>query len=492
MMTVLNRKVAEQQKAYINQATQNGIIHFGVGGFHRSHQAYAIQLLIEQFPELADEWSICGVGIMPNDKILIDQISKQNHLYSLKMSDHLGNERVKVISSMNEILFGPEDPQAVIEKMASATSKIISFTITEGGYNINETTGEFNLLHPSIQADLNKNNAPVTVFGYVARAIALRKERNLPPFTLLSCDNVQENGEVLEKAVMSFLKAYDSELVSYAKEKISFPNSMVDRITPVTTPADRDQFEITHGYRDEALVVSEQFFQWVIERKVPGDFPPLEKVGVEVVDDVRPYEKMKLRILNGGHSLTGLIGKALGYEYIHDAVLDEDIAGIFLQYDLQEVIPSLEPIKGTDFRKYYELIRERFSNQMINDSTNRIIGHSTAKIPKFVLPVIEYQLEQKKSCRFAALIIAAWWWYLDQHYSNNSIDTIDDDYKHVWKEKFDRASGDIFAAFVQNEEVFGKLSSDPLFLATLQPLVRLIQKEGMRAACLFTLKNSAG
>lgn len=490
MSTVLNRSVAEQKNAFINKATQNGIVHFGVGGFHRSHQAYTLQLLIEKFPALANEWSICGVGIMPNDIHLINAIKQQDFLYTLKMSDHLGNAQVKIISVMNEILFGPENPAAVIEKIASPTTKIVSFTITEGGYNINEKTGVFNIENPAIQHDLNKENAPKSVFGYIARAIALRKERGLSPFTLLSCDNVQENGEVLEKALISFLEVYDSSLVNYVKENISFPNSMVDRITPLTTENDKVSFEKEFGYRDEALVVSEQFFQWVIEKKHLSNFPTLDTVGVEVVDHVQPFEKMKLRILNGGHSLVGLIGKTLGYDYIHDAVMDEDIAQLFRLYDIHEVIPSLDPIAGVEFIKYFELIRERFSNKMINDSTNRIISQSTAKIPKFILPVMEYAVEHKKSTRFASLILAAWWSYLDQHYQNGTLDQIEDEYKGTWKALFDANKGDTFNAFIQNDEVFNGILKDATITSNLTEIVNLIKNEGMCAACSFTIKNS--
>lgn len=491
MSKVLNRSVAEQKNAFINKATQNGIVHFGVGGFHRSHQAYTFQLLIEKYPALANDWSICGVGIMPNDIHLINAIKKQDYLYSLKMSDHLGNAEIKIISVINELLFGPENPTAVIEKIAAPTTKIVSFTITEGGYNINEKTGVFNLDNPAIKSDLNPKNQPTTVFGYIARGIALRKEKNLPAFTLLSCDNVQENGEVLEKAVVSFLQAYDDSLVEYVKSHVSFPNSMVDRITPFTTTADKDLFEQQEGYRDEALVVSEKFFQWVIEKKALKDFPAIENVGVEIVDEVRPYEKMKLRILNGGHSLVGLIGKALGYDYIHDAVVDKDIDQLFFQYDIHEVIPSLDPIPGVDFVNYYQLIKERFSNKMINDSTNRIISQSTAKIPKFILPVLEDQLNKGSIPQYGILVLAAWWWYLDQHYKNGSLDSIEDDAKAQWKSLFDESNGDTFSAFIQNHSVMQELSNSTSLVSHLKEITTKIKNEGMRSVCASFVKNSA-
>ncbi len=493
MRVQLNKVIAEKNRSIIpyneNPATTAGIVHFGVGGFHRSHQAYALQQLFRQNPAEAGSWSICGVGIMQNDIHLIEQLRKQDGLYTLRMSNAKGEVKTEVISVLVELLYGPEQFQQVIEKIAAPETSCVSFTITEGGYNILENTGEFNIEDERIQSDLQKNNLPLTVFGYLARALSLRKQRGLKHLMLLSCDNVQENGEILKKSLYGFLRHYDAQLIDYAEQNISFPNSMVDRITPVTTQQDKERFTAAYGYVDEALVVSEAFFQWVIEKKALQSFPDLSSVGVEYVEDVRPYEKMKLSILNGGHSLVGLTGHALQHEWIHTAVTDPLIAALFDRYNHTEVIPSLQAIDGVDYHAYFQLIRERFSNAMINDSCSRIISESTAKIPKFVLPVIQYHLQRTGNSAIGALILAAWWYYLNEHFEKGTLEEIQDKAASHWQTLFVQHRTHTAQAFIECAEVFGDMRSYPQFISTFLNFTKIIKEKDMQTAISFALNQ---
>lgn len=463
------------------------IVHFGVGGFHRSHQAYAIQQLIWQDPALYSTWNICGVCIIPGDKAFVDRMKKQDLLYSLRICATGEKEEVMVLDAITEILFGVEEPQEVIDRIAAANTKLISFTITEGGYNIDEASGSFDLNHPDILQDLQADNHPKTVFGFLARGLQQRNIANSGPLTLLSCDNIQGNGDVLKSSLYSFVRAFDPGLISYLDQQVAFPNSMVDRITPVTQPADRKALEEQYGYQDDCLVVCEPFFQWVIENRVAPGFPPLEKVGVDMVEDVRAYESMKLRILNGGHSLSGLIGKAMGYDYIHDAILDKNISILFDGYNTKEVHPSLQPLAGVDYSVYANQVKHRFSNAMINDSTDRIIAGSTAKIPKFVLPVIAHQIARGLKPVAGALIVAAWWHYLDTQVTSGGV--IDDVAADEWQTLFKAHAGNTITAFLNRADVFGDLVTSKVFCQQVSYFAVLIRKENMLYACEQAIKS---
>lgn len=488
---LLNKETVTKLPAAVIRANNRNygagsIVHFGVGGFHRSHQAYAMQQLIQKDPASA-AWNICGVCIMPQDKAFVESMRKQGLLYTLRIAATGEAEKVMVMDVITELLFGPEEAEKVIGKIAADTTTLISFTITEGGYNIDEATGAFNTAHPAIQHDLQENNRPVTVFGYLARGLKKRSQLHGQPLTLLSCDNIQGNGDILKSSLYSFIKLYDPALISYLDENILFPNSMVDRITPVTQPADRAGLLSQYGYQDDCLVVCEPFFQWVIEDHTASGFPPLGEAGADLVQDVAAYERMKLRFLNGGHSLTGLIGKAMSHNYIHDAIADKEISALFDQYHVKEVQPGLEPLKGVDYSRYSSQVKHRFGNAMINDSTDRIISGSTAKIPKFVLPVISAQLANGATPVAGALIIAAWWHYLDMQVQQDA--PIDDAAAQSWKELFTLQASDTLQAFLQRTDVFGELSGNEIFCSQVRQFAELIRKHDMLYACRQAIKS---
>lgn len=283
--------------AYDRTKIRSGIFHFGVGGFHRAHQALIMDNLFSM--GLAHSWGICGVGILPQDKMMRDVMQKQKCLYTLVEKEKSGQLNYRVIGSIVEYLFAPDDVNVVIERLTQPEARIVSLTITEGGYNINPATGEFDV--DVVKDDIKNIKQPKTVFGIVIEALRRRKERGMKGFTIMSCDNLQENGCIARKAFLEFAKAVDESLAEWVEANVTFPNSMVDRITPVTTNLDRKTISEKLGVTDLWPVVCEPFIQWVLEDSFVAGRPPFEKSYVQLVADVEPYELMKLRLLNAGH-----------------------------------------------------------------------------------------------------------------------------------------------------------------------------------------------
>lgn len=480
-MQLLNNNLLDQSGDGIKipnalKGINSQILHIGIGGFHRSHQAYAIQRLISSNPQEYSKWAITGVCLMPSDITLVDNLRAQDHLYSIKMSSPTGVEDVQVVNAITSILHAKNDTDEIIERIADKQTKVISFTITEGGYNIDYENNCFLIGNPSMQSDLMDRDHPKTVFGFLAKGLLLRKLNNNGSVTLMSCDNIQENGHILKLALMSFVKAYDASLLPWIEENVRFPNSMVDRITPVTSTKDKTDFEEKYEIRDNCLVVCEDYFQWVLEDNKHTDFPPLEQVGVEIVNDVRPYEAMKLSILNGGHTLVGLLGDAFGYNRIHDAVIDESISSIYDIYIQEEVIPTLGIIDSVSYLDYYMKVKLRFSNAMINDSTARIISGSSDKIPKFVLPILQVQLKKDDPKKdVALLIIAAWWVYLEKEFNKNRMADVQDHMVSQWIPLFEKALGD-WNWFIHYSPLFGTLSENSEILNTYRSYMEDIQQ----------------
>ena len=298
---------------YNRQELKTGIVHIGVGGFHRSHQACYIHQLLGSCNAL--DWGICGVGLREADRTIYNILKKQDYLYTLSIQHPNGNVESEVIGALKDFLLAVDAPDLVIEKMAHPDTKIVSLTITEGGYNFNPATGLFNFENPDIQHELRYPDEPKTVYGFITSALKKRRAKGLPPFTVLSCDNIQHNGDMTRKMFLAFAKKQDAELAEWIEEKVCFPNTMVDRITPVTTPVDIDYLQKKHSFKDKWPVTCEPFIQWVVEDKFSTGRPAFENLGVQFVSDVTPYEKMKIRLLNAGHSVLGIPGCALRTPY---------------------------------------------------------------------------------------------------------------------------------------------------------------------------------
>lgn len=387
---------------YDRQALQSGIVHIGVGGFHRSHQAFYTESYLNQTNDL--RWGICGIGLREADRAIQQRLAAQDYLYSLLVKHPEGHTDVQVIGCMTDFLIAPDDPKAVINRMAADETKIVSLTITEGGYNFDPSTGDFDLTNPDVQHDLANPEKPKLIFGYLAAALNVRRQAGKPPFTIQSCDNVQHNGDVTRKMLVAYIKAYDTEFAGWVSQNVSFPNAMVDRITPATTKEDIALAEML-GVSDQWPVTCEPFHQWVIEDKFTQKRPDWELAGAQIVNDVTPYETMKIRLLNAGHTVLGMLGSLRGYATIEQAVSDPLFARYLRAFMDHEVTPVLEAVPGIDLDEYKQTLIIRFANPNIKDSLARICSQSSAKVATFLVPTIQQNLLNAGNIRFALSLI---------------------------------------------------------------------------------------
>jgi mannitol 2-dehydrogenase len=463
---------------YDRSAVTAGIVHFGVGGFHRAHQAMYLDRLMEQ--GLALDWGICGVGVMASDARMRDTMAAQDCLYTLVLKDPDGTWTPKVIGSVVGYLYAPDDPGAVIEKMADPATRIVSLTVTEGGYNFSPVTGEFDAENPRVQADLVPGAVPSTTFGLVVEALVRRRERGLAPFTVMSCDNIPGNGHMAQEVFAAFAELRDPELGRWLREEVKFPNSMVDRITPVTTDDDRAQIAERFGVQDAWPVVCEPFTQWVLEDTFSLGRPPLEEVGVQVVADVEPYELMKLRLLNASHQALCYLGYLAGYRLVHEVTRDPLFARFLRAYMDEEGTPTLPPVPGMDLEAYKSELIARFSNDAVRDTVARLCAESSDRIPKWLLPVIRINLAAGRGASFSAAVVAGWARYAEGVDEQGAPIQVVDALAEELTERAGRQREDPLA-FVTNRRLFGDLADDPGFTEPYLESLTSLHEHGARA-----------
>ncbi|GAA2610869.1 mannitol dehydrogenase family protein [Paractinoplanes durhamensis] len=464
--------------AYDRSALRAGIVHFGVGGFHRAHQAMYLDRLMNDGKAL--DWAICGVGVMPADERMRQVLDAQDGLYTLVVKAPDGNLEARVIGSIVEYLYAPDDPEAVIEKMADPAIRIVSLTVTEGGYNFHAVTGEFMADNPDVQHDLTAGNQPKTTFGLITAAIERRRERGEAPFTIMSCDNIQGNGEAARRSFVAYARLRDPALASYVAETVRFPNSMVDRITPVTTDEDRDQVAKQFGVEDGWPVVCEPFTQWALEDSFSNGRPPFEDAGVQVVPDVEPYELMKLRLLNASHQGLCYFGWLAGYRLVHEVAQDRLFAKFLFGYMEREATPTLEPVPGVDLREYQHQLIDRFSNAQVRDTVARLCAESSDRIPKWLLPVIRRNLETGGDILLSTAVVASWARYdegVDEQ--GEPIDVVDRLREPLIAAA--RQQRDNPLAFIANREVFGDLVDNERFVSAYRSVLASLHHKGAKA-----------
>jgi mannitol 2-dehydrogenase len=426
---------------YDRASLKHGIVHVGVGGFHRAHLAFYIDRILSQLK--ADNWAICGVGLTPWDSAMRDALVPQDTLYTLLERGAAGTT-ARVIGSITDYIFAPGNSEQVIAKMAHADTHIVSMTITESGYFYNENTHELMKDHPDIKADLAADEAnPKTIFGYLFEAQSRRRAAGLKPFTVLSCDNMQKNGSITRSMLLSFARLKDPAVADWLAEHGAFPNSMVDRITPRTSDSDKALLATDFGVEDAWPVVTEPFTQWVLEDRFSDGRPPLDKVGVQVVQsvhDVEQFEMHKLRLLNGSHSAIAYLGFLAGFKYV-DEVLADPLWHRYVSTMMHtEVKPLLPAIPGVDLDQYCETLMERFSNPTLKDEIARLCIGGSGKLPQFIMPSIAEQIMRASAqtaagkpvdapLRCLTLAVAGWFRYLsgvDEQGKNYTIKSIDE------------------------------------------------------------------
>lgn len=460
---------------YDRNALRTGIVHIGVGGFHRAHQAYYLNQLFNSNTAL--DWGIEGVGLMPNDLKMYEQINAQQGLYTLVTQHPDGKVISEVMGAIKKMHLAIQNPKEVIDVLAKESTRIISLTITEGGYNVDASTGEFKLDKAAIQEDLANPESPKTVFGYIVASLRQRRDNGTAGVTILSCDNVQHNGDVAKKSILAFAKAQDPTLISWIHKHVTFPNAMVDRITPVTTQETRDFVKNELGIIDQVPINCEPFIQWVIEDNFIAGRPALEKVGAQFVPDVTPYEHMKLRLLNAGHSVLGITGALHGYATIDACVQDPHLINFLRSYLTQEATPTLQPLEGINVSEYIEILIERFGNPNIKDSVSRICSESSAKLPKFLMATIQDNLTAGRSIKLGVFLLAAWCYYSDVQVNEKGekLHIIDEMSQELHKHA-SRTKGDSLA-FLDVVDVFGNLKNDERFATTYQEMIALIYQQ---------------
>ena len=454
-----------------------GIVHIGVGGFHRSHQALYIDNYIEQQPP-GSQWGICGVGLLKYDEKMQTALQSQDCLYTL-VERSSTEDTARVIGAITEYLLAPENPQALIDKLADEACRIVTLTITEGGYYVIEGTGELDTEHANIQHDLQHPNEPVSVYGFLTAALTLRREQGLPPFTVLSCDNIQGNGNLAGKMLTAFAKLQNLELGEWIADNVAFPNSMVDRITPATTPDDIQMVCDRFAIKDAWPVVAEPYIQWVVEDKFCAGRPHWESVGVQMTDDVHPYEMMKLRLLNASHSLLGFLGSLLGYRYTSEA-MENTLIRQAIEQLMDEVTPTLPALPGVDLSDYKQTLINRFSNPKVRDQLSRLCLNSSDKLPKFVLGSLRDKLEQGGEVNYLSFTVAAWFRYLKGVDEKGQPLPIDDPMAATLREKA-QDGGDNPTPLLDIAAVFGKLSESERFTTAVADHLKQLHTAGTQA-----------
>jgi mannitol 2-dehydrogenase len=387
---------------YDRSQLEPAVVHIGVGGFHRAHQAVYFDELARS--GVSTDWGITGVGLRSPQ--MGEVLNDQDHLYTLVVRGSEGDD-VRVIGSVIRYLFAPEDPEAVLDALADPRTRLVTLTITGTAY----PTGDLDPADPDVAADVETPGTPGTAFGYLVEALDRRRRAGLAGFTVLSCDNAQHNGDLARGAVLSTARLRDAGLADWIEEHVTFPGSMVDRITPETTPEGRDEIASAHGVDDRWPVITEPFSQWIVEDRFCAGRPPLDAVGVQFVDDVRPYEVMKTRMLNGAHSAMGHLGALAGFSTTAEAMADPTVRAYVRGY-LSEVAEGLLEVPGVDLEAYAHTLMTRFSNPEISDELSRLCRRSSTKVPSYVLPSLQMAVDHQAPRGHLVLAVAAWMRYL--------------------------------------------------------------------------------
>ncbi len=473
---------AIQTPGYDPSRHDAGIVHFGIGAFHRAHMAaYTDSLLAAD----GGDWRISGISLRSGG--VRDRLAPQNCLYTLVERSDRG-ESYRVIGSVKEVLVAAEDPAAVFDRLVAATTRIVSMTITEKGYLRDPASGALMTDHPDIRHDLAHPDRPVTMHGYVVEALRRIKRNGACPFALLCCDNLPENGTSLKRVIVQFAGLSDQALAEWIAREIVFPNTMVDRIVPATTEDDLAEVTRKLGRFDAAPVICEPFSQWVIADCLPQPRPAWDKFGASFVRDVAPFEKMKLRLLNGAHSTMAYLGYLGGYEYIHQVIADPDYLGFVKAMLREEVVPTLQMPADIDLNAYCTTLVARFRNPALRHRTWQIAMDGSVKLPQRLLDTIRDRKFAQKPVRRLTLAVAGWLRYVTGIDEQGQAVEVSDPFAARLRALADRQAGDVpgyVRAILDIREIFGsdlavQASFRDELVETLQALYRLGARRAVR------------
>ena len=466
-----------QRPVYDRSRLKPGILHIGLGNFHRAHQAWYIHSLMQQGEAM--DWGIIGAGVRPADEIRRQQLSTQDYLTTLIKLDPAGRT-AEIIGSMIGFVPVQQDNAALVAQMSDPAIRIVSLTVTEGGYYVDPVSKGFDAGHPDMQYDAAHPDHPRTAFGAMAAALKQRRAAGVPPFTGLSCDNLQGNGDILRQTLVSLASLSDPDHAAWIDAHVTFPNSMVDCIVPVTGPREMELVR-SFGVEDAAPVTHENFRQWVIEDKFCMGRPDLDKVGATFTDNVHDFEVMKIRILNGGHQLIADAGEILSVETISDCMEHPLIGPFFNKVAKTEIVPHINPVPGMTPLDYVALIDRRFSNPRIVDTVRRVAFDGSSRQTGFILPTLREALARHKSMDGLALSQAIWARMCEGTREDGSIIEPNDPFWPKLMDKARAAKADP-QAWLNQTELYGDLGDNAVFRNQFHHWFRTIWSDGLEAA----------
>lgn len=435
-----------------------GIVHFGVGNFHRAHQAVYLDALFNRGE--GRDWAIIGAGVRDADKAMRQTLMDQDWLTTV-VEQEADASAARVTGAMVDYL-APGDAEAVISRLADPAIRIVSLTITEGGYYIDPASQRFDPSHPDIAWDAAHMEAPRTTFGLILAGLLRRRGAGIAPFTVMSCDNIPGNGHVTENAVAGLAALLDPALADWIRSSVAFPNGMVDRITPATSDREKTLLAQDFGIADGWPVFCETFKQWVLEDNFPAGRPALEQVGVQFVPDVAPYEHMKIRILNGGHATIAYPAGLMDIHFVHEAMEHPLISAFLRKVEMDEIVPVVPPVPDTDLNDYLALCERRFANPKIGDTIRRLALDGSNRQPKFIIPSALDRVRAGQPVQGLALVSALWCRYCFGTTESGAVIAPNDP---AW-ERLTAQSGrarQTPGAWLEMEDIYGPLAADPAF-----------------------------
>jgi len=471
---------------YQRSSLKPGILHFGVGNFHRAHLAVYLDDLFNK--GLDHDWALVGAGVMSFDEKVRQTLASQDYLTTVVEQDN-DLSTAHVTGSLMDFI-PPGDKQALLARLTDPAIRIVSMTITEGGYFIDPATQKFDPHHPAIAKDGANPDDPATVFGFIVAGLKARKEKGIQPFTVMSCDNVPHNGVVTKNAVVGVAKLSDPALAGWISDTVAFPNAMVDRITPATGDRERKLCAEQFGVEDQWPVFCEEFKQWVVEDNFPLGRPQWEKVGAEFVKDVTPWEYMKIRILNGGHAVIAYVSGLMDLTFVHEAMQTPLVKSYLKKVTDEEIRPTVHPVPGTDLVDYQTLIDRRFSNPKIADTVRRLCLDGSNRQPKFIVPPIADRLAEGKSIAGLVLESALWCRYCYGTTDSGKVIEPNDPNWDMLQARAKKAKDDP-QHWLDMAEIYGDVGKNPHMQEQFATTLKAIWKNGAEATVKAYLSGKA-
>ncbi len=462
--------------SYARTGLRPGIVHFGVGNFHRAHMQVYLDRLFSAGRDC--NWAVIGAGVTPHDAQMRDLLGAQDWLTTVvEQSAEASSARVTGVMTG---FLPPENTVGMVARMCDPAIRIVSLTVTAGGYFVDPATGAFDAEHPAIRADIASPDDPRTVFGMILAALRIRRAAEDAPFTVLSCDNVPHNGRVTRNAVAGIAEAQDPALGAWVRETVAFPNGMVDRIAPATGDRERKICREQFGIDDAWPVFCEDFIQWVLEDDFPAGRPALEEAGVTFVEDVTPFETMKIRILNGGHALIAYPAGLMDIHFVHDAMAHPLVRGFLQKVEREEIIPVLPEVPGVDLGEYFRLVERRCLNPKIGDTIRRLCLDGSNRQPKFIIPTIADRLERDLPVEGLALASALWCSYCEGTTEGGAaIAPNDPSWDRLQAQA--RAARSDPAAWLAMSDIYGSVGEAERFREAFSAHLRALWAEGTEA-----------